>query len=171
LLLLFFAVSLAGCGSSSSTAPTAGPLSTYHDPRYHFSFGIPAPWTVTKNAAHVRTQPIPTYIVDITTPGNAEGVQLTVDTDLTPYASIPEGKVVNDPNGGPDTLQYHHLVVAGWPALQVKRFNGTVVDSYDTIVNTHDHSYDLRMATGTPPFPATALQAYNEILRTLKLPF
>jgi hypothetical protein len=171
LAILVFVLTAAGCGSSGSTSPPAPTSTTYSDTQYHFSFQVAAPWKIKANSGHIVDQPVRTYIVDITTPGNNEGVQFTVDQDLTPYIRIPEGKVVPNPGGGPDTLQYHHLTIAGWPALQVRRFTGAVVDSYDTITNTHDHSYDLRMATATPPFPATALRAYDTVLNTLKLPF
>jgi hypothetical protein len=170
-LVALLAIVLAGCGSSSAAPSTPLRLMTYHDPVYNFTFETPFPWKVPKKSGHIVTQPIKTYVVDINTPGNTQGVEFTVDQSIQDYSKIPEGKVVNDPSGGPDTFEYHHLMVAGWPAIQVKRFNGTNVDSYDTIVNTRDNSYDLKMATGTPPFSASALRSYNKVLSTLKLPF
>jgi hypothetical protein len=169
--IALIAINLTGCGSSTATTPTTLPTSKYKDPVLHFSFVIPSAWKIGKNATRTDLQPIKTYVVSITTPGSQEGVEFTVDQQIQDYSKIPEGKVVPAPGGGPDTLQYHHLVVAGWPALQVKRFSGQQIDSYDTIINTHDHSYDLKMATGTPPFPPSAVDSYNALLRTLQLPF
>lgn len=161
---------LAGCGSSS--AASQAPPKAYRDRQLGFHFSYPANWSIPSNAGHyIALSGVKTYVVDVKTRGNQAGVRITVDHNLLNYSTIPEGKIAPDPNGGPDTFHYHRLTVSGWPAIQIERFNGTKVDSIDTITNTHDYSFDVQIITGSPPFPADISDGYNTIVQTLHLPF
>jgi hypothetical protein len=109
-------------------------------------------------------------VVEVKTPGQAAGVQVTVDRDLkrSDYSSITEGQVA--PYGGA-TLHYHHVTVSSWPAIQIERYTGSQVDGIFTITNTHRYSFQVQMITGTPPFPASSLGGYRTIVHTMQLPF
>lgn len=169
-------VALSGCavpgiGSSSSngSAKTIS-LATYRDARYHFSFRYPRGWKIDRPLSE-SLGGVPTYEVHITPPSSQVDFRVTVDKSLQDYSTIPEGKIVNDPQGGPDTFHYHHLNVSSWPAIQIQRFSGTTVDEIDTITNTHQYSYNVRMLSATPPFPANVMDGYNRVVRTLRVPF
>ena len=120
-VMLFGAVALVlvGCGSKSA-APKVVQPKVFHDNKIGFSFRYPANWKVPKAGHQERISGAPTWVVGISTPNNAVGVRITVDRSMLQYGTIPEGKVANDPNG-PDTLQYHHLRVSGWPSIQISR--------------------------------------------------
>lgn len=171
LVLPLVAAILAGCSlSASSSPPTPTPLSmgSYRDAHYHFSFRYPAIWTVPAAGRHTTLNGVATYLLNVKTPGNAAGIQITVDHDLANYSSIPEGDVV--PYGA-DTLHYHHLTVGGWPAIQIDRYNGKQLDDISTIVNTRTYSYQVQMLTGTPPFSSSALSGYHTVVQSMKIPF
>lgn len=166
---------LAACGpgsaSSTPTSTATGPK-VYRDPTLHFSFQYPPGWKVPKKGGSYTTiQGVRTYALNITTPVSVAGARITVDQNRVNYSDIPEGKIANDPNGGPDTFHYHHLNVSGWPSIQIERFNGTKIDGIDTITNTHQYSYDVQMITPNPPFSPSVIAGYRTLVRTLKLPF
>lgn len=172
--LVLTACSSSSSGSTATSTPAASspvPANTqlYQDKRYKFSFRHPAAWSVTK-AEQQTISGVQTWVVTVQVPGNSAEVQVTVDRDLVDYRSIAEGAIAKAP-GGADTLHYHHLRVSGWPAIQIQRFSGTKIDEIDTITNTHQYSFDVRMVTGTPPFTADAQSGYNTIVSTLNLPF
>jgi hypothetical protein len=164
---------VAGCGASNATPkPTPVKANVFHDPKLHFSFQYDDGWTVPKKGgSYTSLQGVRTYVLNITTPVSVAGARITVDKDMVDYTNIPEGKIANDPNGGPDTFHYHHLTVSGWPSIQIERFSGTQIDGIDTITNTHQYSYDVQMITPSPPFPAKVLSGYRTIVKTLNLPF
>jgi len=171
---LIVVTALSGCalpGSSSSGGkPTAGQTATYRDPHYHFTFRYPAAWSVPKSGGQKKslggTQ---TYELDITPDTGQANLQITVDQNLQDYSTIPEGKIANDPNGGPDTFHYHHLQVSSWPSIQIQRYSGSSVDEVDTITNTRQYSYDVRMLAGGSPFSASTTTGYYTIVRRLRL--
>ncbi|MDQ2745024.1 MAG: hypothetical protein M3Z66_22395 [Chloroflexota bacterium] len=169
---LCMAVAISGCASSAAPKATAVPVVSYHDQQYRFSFSYPSGWKAPTKGGHVTSvQSVPTYVVPVTTPHNIAGVQVTVDHQVIPLPTFVEGRVAADPSGGPDTFHYHHLKVSGWPAMQIKRYSGTTVDGVFTIINTRTLSYQVEMITAQPPFPPTAFNGYNTIVRTLKIPF
>lgn len=164
---------LGGCGpGSASPKPTAAATSVYHDPTLHFSFQYLQGWHVPqKGGSYTTIQGIRTYALTITTSDSVAGARITVDNNRVDYSKIPEGKIANDPNGGPDTFHYHHLTVSGWPSIQIERFSGTKIDGIDTITNTHSYSYDVQMITAYPPFSPKVMAGYRTVVHTLKLPF
>lgn len=170
LLALLVMILLAGCASSAA-APTPTPTRerTYRDAKYHFHFKYPASWHAS-TPKNVSVQGVPTYTISFTTPGNAAGIQVQVDRQVTPFPAFQEGHVAHDPSG-PDMLHYHHLRVSGWPAMQIQRYNGSKVDGMFTIVNTHSLSFTIEMVTPNPPFSANSVSGYDTVVRTIKLPF
>ena len=174
-IFLVLGALLCGCGSSSAqpspTRTAALGVKTYHDSRYGFTFSYPSIWSVPNRGGHMSTiSGVPTYVVDVRTPHQAVGIQVTVDQDLkrSDYSSIPEGKVA--PYGGA-TLHYHHVTVSSWPSIQIQRYTGSQVDGIFTIANTHRYSFQVQMITATPPFSADALTGYQTVVRTIHLPF
>lgn len=174
-LWLFLCLALVAAGCTPLGPAPAGPkprpsatARLYRDRTYHFSFGVPVGWTV-QSGRYETSNGIQRYIVSVSIPGNAEQAQVTLDRNLLAYQSIPEGKEV--PAGNGSFYRYHHTTLAGWPAIQVQRINSGKADEIDTIANTHDYKYDVRMVTGTPPFDASSTSGYRQIVRSLKVPF
>ncbi len=173
LLLLCVVVILAGCRPSAA-APSATRVvdGAYQDTAYHFSFRYPLSWHLaSKHGTTTSVQGVPTYVVNVNTPNNVEGVRIQVDRHVIPLGTFQEGHVAPDPSGGPDMFHYHHAHVSGWPAMQVQRYNGSKIDGIFTIVNTRTLSFTIEMVTPNPPFSRSALSGYDTILRTIKLPF
>jgi hypothetical protein len=112
-----------------------------------------------------------TYVLDISIPKNAAQLSLTVDADVTPFPAFTNGHTAPDPNGSTHTFQYFHARVAGWPAMVIRRFTGKHVTEIDTITNTRSRSYDVRLLTATPPFPASVNQGYKHVVSSLRVPF
>lgn len=167
--LLAIGALLAGCSSASGQSGKPTGTLSYRDPNFHFSLQYPATWSIPKKGGHeTSVSGVSTYVLPVKTPGNAQGIQVAVDRNLTQYATIPEGKVV--PYGA-DSLHYHHLTVGGWPAIQIERYNKGTLDGIFTITNTTRYSYNVEMITGTPPFSSDALAGYHTIVKALKLPF
>jgi hypothetical protein len=164
---------LCGCGSGSSAPPTTVALKTYSDATFHFSFKYPNTWSVPKQGGHESTSPsgVKTYILPITVPGGAAGLEVTVDGNVFQIPTFSDGKIAPDPSGGPDFYHYYHATVSSRPAMRVERWSGKNMDEVDTLANTSKYSYDIRMDTGSPPFPAGVTAAYATIVTTMKLPF
>jgi hypothetical protein len=147
-------------------------LSVYKDPQYGFSFKYPSTWKIPKAGGHVTTVGgVSTYVLDITVPNSSAEVSVTMDRDVIPFPSFPNGKTAPDPNGPTHTFQYFHARVAGWPAMDIRRFTGKQITERDTITNTTSRSYDVRALTVNPPFSASLISGYETIVHTLKLPF
>lgn len=166
--LLLVVVALAGCGAKQATP--AKPR-VYHDPKYKFSFSYPASWSVPKQGHQESIAGVATYVVPVSAPHNAARLEVTVDHQIIPFPPFQEGHEAPDPNGGPDVFHYHHARVSGWPAMEIKRYNGTTADGIFTIVNTHSLSYEIRMITANPPLSTGELHAYNTVMHSLKFPF
>jgi hypothetical protein len=162
-----------GCGSSSSTPPTPRPPKTYSDAKFRFTFKYPRSWSVPKTGGHEANSSngVPTYIVPITVPGNPASPEVTVDGQIIQFPTFEDGHIAADPSGGPDFFHYYHATVSGLPAMRVERWSGKHMDEVDTFVNTSKLSFDIRMDTGNPPFPADVTSGYNTIVKTTRLPF
>lgn len=177
LLLCALGLLLAGCGSKPSAAPTATApavvaLKSFTDPNFHFSFRYPGNWTVAqKGGKEENIGGIRTYVLPIHIPGDVGDLEITMDGDVVQFPSFVEGHCAPDPRGPANTFCYYHAHVSGWPAMHINRISGGQIDSIDTITNTHTRSYDVRIVTGTPPFPANVMSGYKTIVRTLKVPF
>ncbi len=171
--ILVGAAFLAGCGTSGTT-PSAHTvvLASYKDPQYGFSFKYPATWKIPKSGGSVSNiAGVSTYVLPITVPNNSAQISITMDKDVAPFPPFQNGKTAPDPNGPTHTFQYFHAHVAGWPAMDIRRFTGKQITERDTIANTTTRSYDIRALTISPPFSPDVMSGYEKIVSTLKLPF
>lgn len=173
ILLLSVALVAAGCGSSSATPPAPVIASArYKDARFGFSFRYPSNWTIAKGGGRViSVGGVQTYIIDVSIPQNNAQISVTVDGDVVPFPAFQDGKTAPDPNGPTHTFQYYHAHVAGWPAMVIQRFTSKQITEVDTVTNTRSRSYDVRKLTISPPFSPDVNQGYNQIVKTLAVPF
>ncbi len=164
---------LAATTSHSLAAHTAAKLSTrlYRDHKYPVSFRYPSNWKAPAHGKVVSTPSGPSYEVDLAIPGNAAQAKVTVTAHPVAIPSFANGLVVSDPGGGPDKFHYYHLRAGGHPAMRVYRWSGKVIDGIDTFVDVGRYGYAIRMITGVPPFLKSAVAGYNEMVKTLSLPF
>lgn len=166
---------VSACSSGNKATPTAKPVAAtkvYRDPRFHFSFHYPSNWKAPKQGSMENLNGTPTYIVRLSTPDSAAGVEYRVDASLPDYSKIPDGKVVVDPQNPQQRFRYHKLQISGWPSISIERFIvGKPIDEYVTVTNTRKLSYAVEMLTPNPPFPAQAVAGYRKILSTAKIPF
>jgi hypothetical protein len=173
ILLLVVAFTLAGCGSSTAKpAPTPIPSVAFTDPQFGFSFRYPVNWSVPKKGGNiVDVAGVRTYELNLKVPQDAAQLSITVDGDVVPFPAFADGKTAPDPNGPTHTFQYFHAHVAGWPAMEIRRFTGKQITEVDTVTNTRTRSYDVRMLTATPPFPSSVTSGYARVVKSLKVPF
>jgi hypothetical protein len=55
--------------------------------------------------------------------------------------------------------------------MGIERYVKSTPDEFNTIINTHSLSYQVRMLAGQPPFTQSQVDGYRLIIRTLKVPF
>lgn len=161
----------AACGSSHSSLPTISKTKTYRDPTLHFRFRYPADWKVPGSGKVETIGGAPTYVVHVTIPGNAASAEVTASTTTVPIPSFSNGEVKPDPNGGPDKFHYFHVSISGLKGMRIERYSGKQSDEIDSVANSSNRLYDVRMIAATPPFAPRTLAGYNLIVRSLKVPF
>jgi len=174
-LLIALTIAVAGCGSNGASSPSKTPTASrsFTDPTFKFSFKYPSTWSVPPKGGHQSSSSPGTYILPVSVPGNPTpaNLEVTVDGQVFTIPSFVDGKISPDPSGGPDFYHYYHATVDGLPGMRVERWSGKQMDEVDTFVYTRTKSYDIRMDTGTPPFPGAVTSGYNGVVKSFKVQF
>lgn len=164
---------VAACSpGASSPPPTSTPVATatYHSKILNLSFNYPGGWKVAKKPYEANI-PMPAAVLKITPAADSTAqLEITVDSVVTHIPDFPNGKIAKDPNG-PEMLHYRHLRVSGYPAMEIGRFGGKIMDGLFTLVATRTRTYQIRMITGEPPFKQSTINGYETIVGSLKLSF